>query len=57
VDREARANPNQPSLIAGRPHDHLVVGQDAGVLQLPLVRIPNRDFGRLCELGVRADGK
>ena len=55
VHHEVGAVGDGPAIAAHRPHDHPVLIEDAGVLQLPLVSIPEGDIGGMDQRRVSAD--
>ena len=45
------------TVAAERPHDHPVLGEDARVLQLPLVGVAERHVGRADQASIGPDGE
>jgi hypothetical protein len=55
VDHEVVGVDDGPPVTVEGPHDHPVLVKDAGVLQLALVGVAERDGGRADERRVRPD--
>lgn len=55
MDHKVRAVRDRAPVAAHGPHDHAVLIEDGGVLQLALVRITERDIGRVDQRRVCAD--